>query len=323
MKPNVLVTEPIHPNAIAFLEEHADVTVGKRGQWDTESALINGLSPYSAALTMLSNPVTANVLESNKQLKIVANYAVGYNNIDVEAAKKLGIKVSNTPDVLSEATADIALSLLLSVARRTHEAENSLRNGEFDGWHPAGFVGLELFGKKAAIIGMGRIGKAIARRLGGFGIDVHYHNRSKVNPAVEKILGATYNEDLESLLKSSHFIFLSCPLTPQTYHLLNKDRLNILRSDAIIVNTGRGPLIDEAELANVLHYSKIAGAGLDVFEKEPIVHPDLLTAPNAVLLPHIGSATKETRRKMGLLAAQAIVGILQEKPASEIPNLIF
>ena len=169
---------------------------------------------------------------------------------------------------------------------------------------------------------MGRIGKAIARRLNGFGIDIHYHNRSKVDPAEEATLGATYNENLDHLLKTAHFIFLSCPLTPQTHHILNEERLNALRSDAIIINTGRGPLIDEAALSNILHSNKIAGAGLDVFEKEPEIHPDLLSAPNAVLLPHIGSATKETRREMGLLAVRAIVGILQGKPASKIPNLI-
>jgi glyoxylate reductase len=318
----VLVTEPIHSDAIDYLREFADVTVGKRKQYDEENALIQDLNDFDAALTVLSNPVTDRVITSLKRTKIIANYAVGYNNIDIKAAKKHGIRVSNTPDVLSEATADIALSLLLGVARKTTQADADLRKGLFDGWHPEGYLGMELSGKRAAIIGMGRIGTAIARRLKGFGIQIGYFNRSRVAHQIESELNAQFFEDADELIKMSDFIFLSCPLTPETHHFLDERRLGLLHQNAIVINTGRGPLIDEAELAKSLQEKKIFGAGLDVFEKEPEVHPLLLSAPNTLLLPHIGSGTYETRREMGLLAAKAIRIVLHGENETELTNLI-
>jgi glyoxylate reductase len=320
--PRVLVTEPIDSAAIDYLRSKFEVTVGKRGEWDNEDYLAANLSPFQGILTMLSNPVSEKVLSSNPQLSVVANYAVGYNNIDVNAAERLGIAVANTPDVLSEATADIALGLLLGVCRRLAESDRDLRNGLFDGWHPKGYLGIELNGKKAGIIGMGRIGKAIARRLLGFGIHIAYHNRNRLDEPTENKYQAQWYGNLEILLKESDFLFLSCPLTPLTKHLLSKDRLLLLKSSAVIVNTGRGPLIDELELAKALHEGRIAGAGLDVFEFEPTVNPLLLSAPNTLLLPHIGSSTTETRNKMGFMAAKAIEAILEGKPLELIPNLV-
>lgn len=322
MKFRVLVTEKIDSRAIDYLKLHADVEIGTRGELDTEDALITKLEGFNGVISMLSNPFTERVLNSAKNLKIVANYAVGYNNIDVNAANKLGIKVTNTPNVLSEATADIALALLLSVCRKILPAERDLRNGNFDGWHPDGFVGIELNGKKAGIIGMGRIGKAIAKRLNGFGIKVLYHNRKKIDGLIEKELSVTYQANLEAMLSSIDFLFLSCPLTPETRHILNKSRLSILPKHAVVINTGRGPLIDEQALADALVKGELAGAGLDVFEFEPSIVPDLLKAPNTVLLPHIGSATAETRHNMGMLAAESVIGILHGKADHEIKNLI-
>lgn len=319
----VLVTEPIDSKAIGYLESQGfDVSVGTRGRLDTQEELSKALNGYDGAITMLSNPVSRKVMQENPQLRIVANYAVGFNNIDLIAAKELGIRVSNTPDVLSEATADIALGLLLSVARRLRAAENQLLAGEFDGWHPFGFVGTELFGKTAGIVGMGRIGKAIVRRLKGFGIKTLYHNRSRIDAETESALDATYAENLDEMLAKIDFLFLSCPLTPQTHHIINKQRLDALDPKVIIVNTGRGPLIDEAALAQALHLNKIAGAGLDVFEEEPKIHPDLLTAPNTMLLPHIGSATRETRHTMAMLAANSVAHILLGKDPTSLKNLI-
>jgi glyoxylate reductase len=318
----VLVTEPIHSDAIDYLSEFADVRVGERKHYDNEDALIQDLNDFDAALTVLSNPVTARVISSLKRTKIIANFAVGYNNIDVEAAKKHGIRVSNTPDVLSEATSDIAMALLLGVARKIAPSDADLRKGLFDGWHPEGYLGMELTGKRAAIIGMGRIGTCIARRLKGFGIQIGYHNRTKVATNIESELGAQFFEDADELLKVSDFIFMSCPLTPETHHFIDKRRLGLLHKNAIIINTGRGPLIDEAELAKSLHENMIFGAGLDVFEKEPEVHPLLLSAPNTLLLPHIGSATDETRRNMGLLAAKAIRFVLTGESDRKLTNLI-
>lgn len=319
----VLVTEPIHSDSIHFLESKGfEVTVGVRGKLDTQDTLSTALHGYDGAITMLSNPVSRKVMVDNPQLRVVANYAVGFNNIDLEAAKEFGIRVSNTPDVLSEATADIALGLLLSVARHLRAAEDQLRAGEFDGWHPFGFVGTELFGKTAGIVGMGRIGKAIVRRLKGFGIKTLYHNRSRIDEQTETLLDATFTENLDDMLGKIDFLFLSCPLTPQTHHILNSQRLHALDPKVIIVNTGRGPLIDEAALALALHQNKIAGAGLDVFEEEPRIHPDLLTAPNTMLLPHIGSATRETRSTMAMLAANSVAHILLDGNPSELKNLI-
>lgn len=319
----ILITEPIDQSAEDFLHAKGyEVVVGSRGQFDTEDALIAGLESCDGAITMLSNPLTDRVFDSAPNLKIVANYAVGFNNIDVNAAKKHGVRVSNTPDVLSEATADIALGLLLGVSRKLVEAEQDLRKGLFDGWHPQGYVGTELHGKTAGMIGMGRIGSAIVRRLNGFGIKTLYTNRRQVDKMTESSLNVTFVADVEELLTMVDFLFLSCPLTPQTHHIINEKRLRILGKHVIIVNTGRGPLIDEAALAKALHNGSIAGAGLDVFEREPEIHPDLLNAPNAMLLPHIGSATRETRKNMAMLAAESVFRVLSGENPQSIGNLI-
>lgn len=318
----VLVTEPIHSDAIDYLREFAEVRIGKRKQYDNEDALVEDLEDFDAALTVLSNPVSERVIASLKRTKIVANFAVGFNNIDVEAAKKHGIRVSNTPDVLSEATADIALALLLGVARKIAPSDADLRKGLFDGWHPEGYLGMELSGKRAAIIGMGRIGTCIARRLKGFGIQIGYYNRNQVAHQIESELNAQFFENADELFAVSDFVFMSCPLTKDTHHFLDKRRLGLLHKNAIVINTGRGPLIDEAELANSLHQGDIFGAGLDVFEKEPEVHPLLLSAPNTLLLPHIGSGTFETRRNMGFLAAKAIRFVLTGEVDGKLTNLI-
>ncbi|MCC5927458.1 MAG: D-glycerate dehydrogenase [Bacteroidetes bacterium] len=323
MPKRVLITEPIPGKAEAYLKSAGfEVTVGTRKEFDEEQALKAALNEFDGAITMLSNPVNKTVLKENPQLKIVANYAVGYNNIDVEAARSLGIHIANTPDVLSEATADIALLLLLATSRKIREAEDQLRQGEFDGWHPLGFLGTELHGKTAGIVGMGRIGGAIARRLRGFSINVLYHNRNRVNESVEQQTEATYCAEIDDMLPMCDFLFLSSPLTPQTHHIINETRLHLLKSESIIINTGRGPLIDEEALASALISGKIAGAGLDVFEKEPEIHPSLLKAPNTVLLPHIGSATRETREAMGMMAAKAVATVLNEEDIRDLPNIV-
>lgn len=316
----VLLTEPLIDSAMEYLGSRVDLTVGSRGEYDNEESLIRALPDYDGVITMLSNPVTARVLEASGRLKVVANYAVGYNNIDVKAARERGIVVTNTPDVLSEATADIALALLLGVGRRIGEAEVGLRGGEFDGWHPMGYIGVEMFGKTAGMVGMGRIGKAIVRRLAGFGIHTKYHNRNRVDPTTEKKLNASYAESLDEMLLSCDFLFLSCPLTPETHHIIDKRRMAMLPDHCILINTGRGPLVDEEALAEALIDGKLGGAGLDVFELEPLVHPKLLKAPNTLLLPHIGSATRETRHKMGLLVADSVIRVLQGD--KDLPNIV-
>jgi glyoxylate reductase len=322
MSGKVLVTEPIHDDVLNYLQEKTNLTVGKRGEYNSKDALISAVRQYDAILSMLSNPFSRDVLEKAGPLKIVANYAVGYDNIDVTAAKEYGIRVSNTPGVLTDATADLAMSLLLTVSRKICESQQHLRDGKFDGWHPLGFLGMELKGKNLGIIGMGRIGQAIAKRAGAFGLNIHYHNRKQVDSSLEQSLGAIYEPDTEKMIRHSDILVLACPLTPETRHLINAETLDMMPNHALIINISRGPVIDEAALAKALRQGMIGGAGLDVFEEEPKVHPDLLKAPNTVITPHIGSAATETRREMGFLAANAILNTLDGQPAKSISNLV-
>lgn len=322
MAQRVLITEPIVDSAIKLLLEHFEVDVGERGAFNSEQQLAEAISDYDALLPMLSNPVTAEVIQSGSKLKIIANHAVGYNNIDLEAAKKAGIKVANTPDVLTESSADCAMALLLAVARKICEAQTYLREGRFEGWEPLGFLGMELNGRTLGIVGMGRIGTALARRARAFGMDIIYHNRSRVETEVEEELQATYIPAVQKLAGQSDIMSLNCPLTKETRHLVNREILEAMPKHAILINTSRGPVVDEAALAEALHKGVIGGAGLDVYEEEPKVHPRLLDAPNCVITPHIASATHTTREAIGMLAARAITGVLQEKADSEIPNLI-
>lgn len=318
----ILVTEPIPEKAITFLQKFGKVTIGEASQFNNENALIQEIENYDALLCMLSTPVTEQVLKVGENLKIVANFAVGYDNIAVNIAHELGIKVANTPDVLTEACGDYAMGLLLALSRKFKDAEQYLRNGFFEGWEPLGFLGMELRSRTLGIIGMGRIGQAFAHRAKAFGMNILYHNRSPVNSGIEQDLEAKYISHPLQLARQSDVLSLNCPLTPETYHLVDNVMLNTLSKHALIINISRGAVIDEAALAKALHDERIGGAALDVFEEEPKVHPDLLTAPNTLLLPHIASATHKTREAIGMLAAQAIVSVLEGKSDAEIPNLI-
>lgn len=268
------------------------------------------LKDADAVVTQLRDPVDKEFIDAGKKLKIIANYAVGFNNIDVEYAKQKGIYVTNTPDVLTEATADIAWALILAVARKIIPADKFTREGKFEGWKPNLFLGYEIYGKTLGIIGMGRIGKAVARRAMGFGMKIIYHNRKRVEDDYK--YNAKY-VDLETLLKESDYISINAPLTNETYHLLNKERLSLLKKNAILVNTARGPIIDEKALYELLKDGKIAGAGFDVYENEPEITKGLEKLDNVVLLPHIGSATYETREKMSIMVAENIIDALEGK----------
>lgn len=320
--PHILVTEPIPQAVVSYLQNTGEVTVAQKGAYHSEEQLLQDLPKYDALLCMLSTPVTEKVLNKAKNLKIVANFAVGYDNIDVKAASKLGIKVANTPDVLTEACGDYAMGLLLALSRKFKEAEQYLRDGKFTGWEPLGFLGMELRGRTLGIIGMGRIGQAFAQRARAFGMNIIYHNRSPIDSEKEKALDAEYLNDHKELARRSDVLSLNCPLTEETYHLLDRELLKIMPQHALLINISRGAVIDEAVLAEALHDEIIGGAALDVFEEEPKVHPKLLSAPNTLLLPHIASATHKTREAIGMLAAEAITSVLQGKPDDEIPNLI-
>jgi len=320
--PKVLITEPIPSKVISFLKQHAEVHVGKKGEFQNEAKLQHKISGYHALLCMLSNPVTKSVLEKGEQLKIVANFAVGYNNIDVDAAESLDIKVANTPDVLTEACGDFAMGLLLAVTRKFNEAESYLRSGHFKGWDPLGFLGMELRGKTLGIVGMGRIGQAFAHRAKAFGMKIAYHNRTILTSEIENSLSAKYTSSLQELASTSDVLSLNCPLTKETHHLIGDEIFEIMPVHSILINISRGSVVNEESLAKALKNKQISGAGIDVFENEPIVHPELLTAPNCILLPHIASATYETRESIGMLAAKAIVSVLQGESDQRIPNLI-
>jgi glyoxylate reductase len=237
--------------------------------------------------------------QSGPQLKLIASFGTGVDHIDLGAARARGLTVTNTPGVLTEDTADMTMALILAVARRLAEGERLVRGGQWTGWSPTGMLGARLGGKRLGIIGMGRIGQAVARRARAFGLSVHYHNRNRVHPEVEAELDATFWPSLDQMLSRMDIVSVNCPRTPATFHLLSARRLKLLRRDALIVNTSRGEVIDETALAQMLKQGELAGAGLDVFEREPNVNPKLLKLPNVVLLPHMGSATLEGRIDMG------------------------
>ncbi|MDA1323256.1 MAG: D-glycerate dehydrogenase [Proteobacteria bacterium] len=232
-------------------------------------------------------------------IRLIANFGVGVNHIDLAAAAARTIQVTNTPGVLTEDTADLTIALLLSVPRRLVEGARLAATGKWTGWTPTFMMGHRVTGKRLGIIGMGRIGQAVARRARGFGISIHYHNRRRLHPEIEEELEATYWESLDQMLAHMDLISVNCPQTPDTYHLLNAERLDKLQPHAVIVNTARGGIIDEAALVERLEAGAIAGAGLDVYENEPAIHPKLLALDNVVLSPHLGSATHEGRIAMG------------------------
>jgi glyoxylate reductase len=266
----------------------------------TKAELVQAVQSAEVLVPTVTDRIDADLLaQAGPQLKLIANYGNGVDHIDVEAAHGRGIVVTNTPGVLTEDTADMTMALLLAVSRRLVEGEGLARSGEWTGWTPTAMLGHRIWGKRIGIVGMGRIGTALARRARGFGLAVHYHNRHRVDAALEQELEATYWDSLDQMLARMDVISINCPHTPATYHLLSARRLKLLRRDAIVVNTSRGEVIDEAALTRMLRAGEIAGAGLDVFEHEPAINPKLRELPNVVLLPHMGSATIEGRVDMG------------------------
>ncbi|WP_342235839.1 2-hydroxyacid dehydrogenase [Inquilinus sp. OTU3971] len=262
--------------------------------------MIAAMGEADVLVPTVTDRIDANLLaKSGPQLKLIASFGTGVDHIDLGAARARGLTVTNTPGVLTEDTADMTMALILAVARRLAEGERLVRGGQWTGWSPTGMLGARLGGKRLGIIGMGRIGQAVARRARAFGLSVHYHNRNRVHPEVEAELDATFWPSLDQMLSRMDIVSVNCPRTPATFHLLSARRLKLLRRDALIVNTSRGEVIDETALAQMLKQGELAGAGLDVFEREPNVNPKLLKLPNVVLLPHMGSATLEGRIDMG------------------------
>jgi glyoxylate reductase len=263
-------------------------------------------------VALLTDRIDEALLARCPRLRIVANVAVGLDNVDLEACRARGIAVTNTPDVLTEATADCAFGLLIAAARRIAEGDRVLRAGGFTGWTPTFLLGARVHGATLGIVGLGRIGRAVARRARGFGMHVLYTQRTRLEPAMERALGATYVAALDDLCAASDFVSIHCPLTDDTRRLFSAERLARMRPGSVLVNTARGPIVDEAALAHALEHGPLAAAGIDVYEHEPRVAAALLARPNAVLAPHIGSADRMTREAM---AAVAIGHVMQELSA--------
>jgi glyoxylate reductase len=300
MKTNIILTRRLPDTVETRMRELFNAKLNQTDQPFTQEQLIQAVKTADVLVPTVTDSLSASVIEqAGPQLRLIASFGTGVDHIDVKAAREKGITVTNTPGVLSEDTADVAMSLILAVPRRIVQGDIKVRSGQWDGWSPTGMLGHRINGKRLGIIGMGSIGQAIARRAKAFGMSIHYHNRKAVHPSIEAELEATYWETIEQMLPRVDIISINCPSTPATHHLLNKQRLSLLSPHSYLVNTGRGDVIDETALIELLKENKIAGAGLDVYENEPVISSALIDLPNVVLLPHIGSATIEGRHAMG------------------------
>jgi len=315
MNPAIFVTRKLPHAAMALLEENFQMECNPHDRVLLREELLDAVAGKEGILSLLTDTMDGEVMDSaGNNLKIIANYAVGFNNIDVGAATKRKIAVSNTPGVLTDTTADLAMALILAVARRIVESDIYTRAEKYMGWDPLLFMGSDVHHKTLGILGFGRVGQALAKRAAGFDMKILYHDMFRVDPEIEKKVGATY-VDQNTLLKTSDYISIHVPLTPETTGLIDSDTLSLMKPSAFVINTARGEIIREADLVKALTEKKIAGAGLDVFENEPKIHPGLLKMNNVVILPHIGSASMETRTKMGLIAASNLIA----KFKGEIP----
>lgn len=310
MKPNVYVTRMIPEDILARIQESCEVKVWSEADIPVPRKILEDeIQEVEGLFCLLTESIDEALLAKANHLKIVSNMAVGYNNIDVQAATRRGIMVANTPGVLTETTADLTFALLMMTARRMEESINFLRKGEWKTWSPMLLAGQDIYGSTLGIVGMGRIGEALAKRAKGFDMKILYHNRSQKHD-VEKALGVEYR-NLEELLKESDYVCIMTPYTSETHNLIGEKELNMMRPNSVLINTARGGVVNEEALYDALVNGRIWAAGLDVFATEPIQidHP-LLTLPNLVALPHIGSATIKTRRKMADLAADNLVQAL-------------
>jgi len=299
-KPLVVVTRKLPEPIETRMMELFETRLNRDDAPMTQTQLIAAVRDADVLVPTVTDRIDAAVLaQAGPNLRLIASFGTGVDHIDLATARQRGITVTNTPGVLTEDTADMTMALILAVARRLAEGERLIRAGVWQGWGPTFMLGHRISGKRLGIIGMGRIGQAVARRARGFGLSVHYHNRRRVPEETEHELEATYWESLDQMLAHMDIISVNCPHTPATYHLLSARRLKLMRPHAILVNTARGEVIDENTLTRMLAAREIAGAGLDVFEHEPAVNPKLLRLDNVVLLPHMGSATLEGRIDMG------------------------
>lgn len=312
-KPKLLVTRLTPPNVEARIARDYDATINPGDVIMSSDELLEKAEGCDAILCSPTEAMPADVINKlPESVRMLATFSVGYDQIDVPAATARGIKIGNTPNVLDDATADIAMLCLLGAARMAHNATTILRTGEWKRWEPTGMLGTHVTGKRLGILGMGRIGRALAKRARGFDMEIHYSNRSQLSSDLEA--GAIFHADPEEMLPYCDFISLNCPLTETTTHFLNQDRIAKLPDGAVVVNTARGPVVDDSALIEALKSGKVASAGLDVFEGEPNFNKAYLDLPNAFLLPHIGSATVETRDAMGFMCLDNLDAFFAGRP---------
>ncbi len=320
-KPKVVVTRKLPDPVETRMRELFDAELNLEDQPMAAATLAEAASRAEVLVPTLTDRIDAEVIAAaGPQLKLIANFGAGVDHIDVAAAHARGVVVTNTPGVLTEDTADMTVALILAAARRIVEGANVVQQGGFSGWSPTWMMGRRIGGKRLGVIGMGRIGQAVAKRAKAFGMQVHYHNRKPVPAAVADALEATYWDSLDQMLARMDVISVNCPHTPATYHLLSARRLKLLQPHAILVNTARGEVIDEDSLADLLARGQIAGAGLDVYENEPAINPKLLKLQNVVLLPHMGSATVEARTEMG---EKVIINIKMQMDGHKPPDRVL
>ncbi|MCF6320594.1 MAG: D-glycerate dehydrogenase [Rhizobiaceae bacterium] len=303
MKPLVIVTRKLPDSVESRMGELFETRLNIEDVPLSQAALVEAVKTADVLVPTVTDKIDAALInQAGKKLKLIANFGNGVDNIDVATAARKGITVTNTPNVLTEDTADMTMGLMIAVSRRLQEGSLKLENGQWKGWSPTWMLGHRIWGKRLGIIGMGRIGTAVARRARAFGLSIHYHNRQKVSREVEEELEATYWESLDQMLTRMDFVSINCPYTPATFHLLSARRIALMQRDTVVINTARGDLIDEEAMISALENNKLAGAGLDVFAHEPAINPRLMKLASqgkAVILPHMGSATIEGRMEMG------------------------
>ncbi|MEM7071123.1 MAG: D-glycerate dehydrogenase [Pseudomonadota bacterium] len=299
-RPKVIVTRKLPDIIETRMMELFDCELNHEDKPMDKEQLIHAVNHCDVLVPTVSDKIDTQVIDkASPRLKLIASFGTGIDHIDLIAARRRAIVVTNTSDVLTEDTADMTMALIMAVSRRLSEGERLIRSQKWEGWRPTSMLGHRIWGKRLGIIGMGRIGRALAKRAVGFGLSIHYHNRNQLDFQQEQELGVTYWESLDQMLSHMDIVSINCPHTPATYHLINARRLKLMKSNAIIINTSRGDVIDELALIEALKHQIIAGAGLDVFENEPYVNQEFLTMDHVVLLPHMGSATIDGRIEMG------------------------
>ncbi len=317
-KARLFLTRRLPQTVMDFLDHHFQLTFNDENRVLNKAEIIAGAKDCQALLCLLTDRIDAEVIESLPKLKVISNYAVGFDNVDVEAATRKGIPVCNTPGVLTSATADLTWTLILAVNRRIAEADRFVRAGGFQGWDPLLFLGREVSGLTLGIVGMGRIGQAVARRGLGFDMRILYTKRRPLAP--EEAISRAEHVELDVLLRKADIVSLHLPYSTQVHHLIDDRALSVMKPQAVLINTARGALVDETALVSALKSDQLAGAGLDVYEHEPAVHPGLMELDRVVLAPHIGSATERARVRMGRMAAENALAVLQNGQVHSLAN---